>query len=280
MIKNIIIFIFSLVSINSFSQDTLIINPGTTTIESCDSSIFIVDFSIEATYNINFIVDTTDSPCPNGGVLVVNLQFIEFDLGSGNPANILQINSFNNNSVYFTGGPIPDSEIIIGYNVSITLNVNRTLGSIVGLSFCDCLQPLPVELVNFSVNNTNDFDIINWTTASEVNNNFFTLEFSKNGFDFIKLTDIHGAGNSSTTNHYNFINYDISEGHSYYRLKQTDFNGDYEIFKIISSYRESIIYEYYDMYNYFISNDISDLNKYQMYIKVYPSGLKKKIIKE
>ena len=84
---------------------------------------------------------------------------------------------------------------------------------------------LPVSLLNFDARlNTNKVDL-NWSTSSENNNKYFTLERSVNAIDFTGLTTVNGAGNSSTTRQYSFVDLSPTSGVSYYRLSQTDFDG-------------------------------------------------------
>lgn len=94
---------------------------------------------------------------------------------------------------------------------------------------------LPIELLNFTVDAINDYQVIlDWKTASETNNDFFSIERSKNGFDWENLLEIDGAGNSSTLLSYQSIDPSPYNGVSYYRLKQTDFNGQFEYSQIRS----------------------------------------------
>lgn len=89
--------------------------------------------------------------------------------------------------------------------------------------------PLPVELVSFEVKNVkNEYVSIAWATASEINNDFFLLERSGNGYDFESIEKIKGAGNASTLIRYRTEDHRPLPGAAYYRLKQTDFNGNYE----------------------------------------------------
>ncbi len=66
-----------------------------------------------------------------------------------------------------------------------------------------------------------------WSTASETNNDYFTLERScdENLFQFEPIKIIPGAGNSSTVKHYSYLDLDDTKGECYYRLSQTDYNG-------------------------------------------------------
>ncbi len=84
---------------------------------------------------------------------------------------------------------------------------------------------LPVELVSSSAFCKQGTVHICWTTASETDNDYFEIEKSNNGFDFISVAQIKGAGNS-----HHFINYIyndpvLNSEEYYYRLKQIDFNG-------------------------------------------------------
>jgi hypothetical protein len=95
--------------------------------------------------------------------------------------------------------------------------------------------PLPVELTEFTSNCESRFVNIKWTTASETNNDFFTLEKSTDGYDFETFALIDGQGNKSTASNYEYHAFDRQIGISYFRLSQTDFDGTVEILKTISS---------------------------------------------
>lgn len=95
------------------------------------------------------------------------------------------------------------------------------------------INPLPVALINFNVIPEKDRVNIKWTTASEKNNDFFTIERSEDGNIFEQIDRIYGAGNSSSTLNYSFNDNNPLTGISYYRLKQTDYNGKSEYFKMM-----------------------------------------------
>lgn len=86
-------------------------------------------------------------------------------------------------------------------------------------------NPLPVELVRFNVKQNNKEAQIEWKTATEINNDFFTIERSIDAISWEFLTEINGAGNSSSSLNYQTTDDNPYLGLSYYRLKQTDFNG-------------------------------------------------------
>lgn len=77
---------------------------------------------------------------------------------------------------------------------------------------------------------------LNWQTASEINNDFFTIERSSNGNNWQEVNKIKGVGNSSSRLSYSEIDYNPYNGLSFYRLKQTDFDGQFEYSKIISTH--------------------------------------------
>ncbi|MCX6295467.1 MAG: T9SS type A sorting domain-containing protein [Bacteroidetes bacterium] len=73
-----------------------------------------------------------------------------------------------------------------------------------------------------------------WSTASEKNNNFFTLEHSNDGVLFESIATLAGAGNSTALINYSSYDYQPFIGHTYYRLKQTDYDGKISYSSIIS----------------------------------------------
>lgn len=90
--------------------------------------------------------------------------------------------------------------------------------------------PLPVSLVSFEAHLNNDHVQLNWLTATEINNDFFTIEKSKDGKTWEVVSTVDGAGNSNQLIDYFDTDYSPFDGSSYYRLKQTDFDGKFEYF--------------------------------------------------
>jgi hypothetical protein len=89
----------------------------------------------------------------------------------------------------------------------------------------DNSDPLPIELVRFIGQCGGDEITISWTTWTETNNDFFTVERSLNGTDFEVVDVIEGAGNSNQPLSYEVKDLMPYSGTSYYRLKDTDFSG-------------------------------------------------------
>ncbi len=101
-----------------------------------------------------------------------------------------------------------------------------------GTATLDCTL-LPIELLSFKGKNDGPQNTLEWITASEKNNDYFTLEKSGDGINFEKLADVKGAGNSASALSYNTYDsqpYPIT----YYRLKQTDYSKAFKYSETIS----------------------------------------------
>ena len=92
---------------------------------------------------------------------------------------------------------------------------------------------LPVELVAFAAAATPEGVLLTWETASERNNDFFTLWRSRSGEQFGEVAQINGAGNTTQAQHYAFNDKKPYPGLSYYRLSQTDYNGETTFHNIV-----------------------------------------------
>lgn len=121
-----------------------------------------------------------------------------------------------------------------------TINPGTRTISWVGLwSFSDFTgngngTPLPISLLDFNVQTVLDDVDVTWTTATETNNDFFTVEKSIDGKNFEVAGVVEGAGNSNELLAYSFKDTQPYDGVSYYRLKQTDFDGKYSYTGILS----------------------------------------------
>lgn len=91
-------------------------------------------------------------------------------------------------------------------------------------------NPLPVELLTFTATASSNNVDINWSTASESNNHFYTVERSKDLKTFETVSRIEGAGNANHTLYYNTKDENPYQGVSYYRLVQNDFDGKQTIY--------------------------------------------------
>ncbi len=97
---------------------------------------------------------------------------------------------------------------------------------------------LPIELISFEGETLDNGNLLSWSTATEKNSMSFELQRSYDLNDFETIGTIEAAGNSDRLRNYQFIDYDISTGSVYYRLKMIDLDGEFEYSKNIVLNRE------------------------------------------
>lgn len=103
-----------------------------------------------------------------------------------------------------------------------------------GGNCCLVNQVLPVELLYFAAqcgNKTGEAEL-RWETATELNNDYFTIEKSTDGISFREIAQIAGAGTTSEKHTYLFTDTELPSAMVYYRLRQTDFNGVTEVYPV------------------------------------------------
>ena len=112
------------------------------------------------------------------------------------------------------------------YEPTTTFNINEwdiytsyTTANILALS-----QSLPVELLSFDGKLIDNVIQLSWETASEINNDYFIIERSSNGFDFEKIGMVNGNGTMIEQSSYLFLDESPQNGLNYYRLTQVDFD--------------------------------------------------------
>ncbi len=151
----------------------------------------------------------------------------DLDLGEG---STLIINK--NQSVIEVGGNLlNEGSCVTGVG---TLNVAGVVASEDCLSVGGNYEVLPIELLSFAARIVDGHIQLSWQTASETDNDFFTLERSLDGRSFQEVCVLSGAGNSNVLNSYQFIEYPEASGLYYYRLKQTDYDGNFSYSAVIS----------------------------------------------
>jgi hypothetical protein len=99
---------------------------------------------------------------------------------------------------------------------------------------------LPIELITFDAIKNDRQVELSWKTATETNNDFFSIERSADGVAWETVHTLSGAGNSSQVSAYSWIDYSPYNGVSYYRLRQTDYDGTTKSFHIVSVEQEDV----------------------------------------
>lgn len=95
-------------------------------------------------------------------------------------------------------------------------------------------SPLPITLISFTATLENNDVRLNWSTAAEINNDFFTIQKSKDESGWEDVVKVPGNGTSSVTQFYSAIDQQPFNGTSYYRLKQNDIDGKESFSPIVS----------------------------------------------
>ncbi|MBI4947188.1 MAG: T9SS type A sorting domain-containing protein [Bacteroidetes bacterium] len=159
---------------------------------------------------------------------------------SGCTTYLCDINSIaggtNHSSTLKNDGTIWDFGINTygGLGDNTTTNRNTPVQPI---GLCSVKLPMPVELLSFNaIAEDNTRVRCEWSTASEINNDYFAIERSKDGTNFSQIGTVKGAGNSSVTLNYTFYDHEPYSGLSYYRLKQFDYNGAFTYSQIRAVY--------------------------------------------
>ncbi|MDQ3534858.1 MAG: T9SS type A sorting domain-containing protein [Bacteroidota bacterium] len=137
------------------------------------------------------------------------------------------------------------------------------------------IRPLPVEIISFTGEIHGAGAILSWITASEKDNDFFTIEKSNNLSDFYEIGRITGSGTSLLPIEYSFTDTEFKYS-SYYRLKQTDYNHDFSysepiLLKNTNTYSSISIFPNPVFEEITISFDDPDLMEKAFYIALFDS---------
>ena len=159
------------------------------------------------------------------------------------------------NCLYFSGlNCVNYDNTLIGWSNKTNFPTNRNLGT-VNLHYSSLSQSahylltqnkgllisedtfvvsclLPITLTSFTATPHENKVLLQWQTATETNNAFFSVQKSNNGKDWQNMATVKGSGNSSTIKTYNTTDSKPFNGINYYRIKQTDNNGSYTFSQI------------------------------------------------
>ena len=182
----------------------------------------ITKTNFAASFNIDLKLNTCGAP---GSVVVSELKFLVDDDGDfSNGGTTCYFNGDGSGIVFSYANPV-----ITISNISGAMLANNTTNYIT-IGSTQSTTPLPMEMASIKANCTDYKTLLSWVTSSETNNNFFTIDRSENGFNFESIALIDGAGNSTSTLFYSWTDENPIRGTSYYRLSQTDFDGQSESF--------------------------------------------------
>jgi hypothetical protein len=120
---------------------------------------------------------------------------------------------------------------------SATVSTTTLNGS---FTLADQNNSLPITLVDFSAKAQTNSVLLTWETAAELNNDYFTLLHSTSGSDFAPIGTVKGNGTANLPHAYSFIDLKPAIGNNYYRLEQTDFDGNATFSETIVVYELSL----------------------------------------
>jgi len=163
----------------------------------------------------------------NGAATINNYSTLRGTLICNNGAIILNTGVIVDGRIFTTNGAVNTTSVTVR-----KLNITST---IVPNTICICpISPLPIELISFTGECYNQSMVLKWSTATETNNDYFSIERSIDGINWQGIVKVDGAKNSVSIKNYSFIDVEPYNDVSYYRLKQTDFNGAFTYFTIIA----------------------------------------------
>lgn len=96
------------------------------------------------------------------------------------------------------------------------------------------VSSLPVELLSFSVEASDEKHLLKWETASEINSAYFAVEYSFNGADYVSLDRVLSTGTSQVGQKYNYVYRAPQKGQHYYRLRMVDLDDRFEYSSIVT----------------------------------------------
>lgn len=218
-----------------YGNDTFFYNVCDTSTSTCQDAMVVITVNAPSTPGMTVASDDyiyTFSSTPISVSAAKGLLANDFSNASGtwsiSPQNVNDpvygVFTINGDGSYsYTPSPFFDTgTLVIPYQVCKgTACAEATLY----IQVFD-LTLLPVELIKFTpVPYEKQVDVL-WTTAGELNNDFFTIERSYNKQEWIFVGNMKGAGTSYTENNYSLIDYTTPEPLVYYKISQTDYDGN------------------------------------------------------
>lgn len=202
---------------------------------------FLSDANFEG-YNLHYVKVTGESATPKNISYSVNCDSgIDLQLGAGTACAAeysLDGLDYTNTSGLFENLPPNTNQTIYVRDQFFT-----TCVSTVEVFVTDCDVVLPIELVRFTGQAKDNDILLEWETASELNNDYMAVEHSIDGIRFQEIGRVRGAGTTYESQQYELLHRQPQAGVNYYRLRQVDIDGTatfHEIIVVESVSREGL----------------------------------------
>lgn len=153
--------------------------------------------------------------------------FVFFEVYGGTPGyqpSAQYTVSGDYNGLVSQGQEVSFGPVANGNTYSIVVADDKGCSAQVFSDPIDC-KTLPIELISYTGEVQAQGNYLKWQTATEIDNDYFTLERSTDGINFELIDNQAGSGTTSTPQNYDYLDRDAPNGISYYRLWQTDFDG-------------------------------------------------------
>ena len=211
----------------------------------------------------------------------ISYTFVNGDLSPGTNATLLYpiklsgIIWYKPTGTSFTTGTAIGNGSVSGS--TLTWTGLTSFSSLSGVA--DQPVALPISLISFTGKNAGADNELKWVTASEKNNNYFTIEKTTDGTVFDILGVINGAGTSNAILDYKYTDYNVSSKLNYYRLKQTDYDGVFKYTDLISiDNRNSKVEKQIATITNILGQEVNE-NYRGLVIIVYTDGSSEKVIR-
>lgn len=136
---------------------------------------------------------------------------------------------------------------------------------------------LVLDLIEFKIQKTVTGNCIKWTMFAEINNDFFSVERTTDGVNYLELAQINGAGNTTEVHDYSFEDRNSKQVINYYRIKMTDFDGNVHYSELLSVDNRNQIDKEISVKLSLEGKEVNDEYKGMIIIR-YSDGTSKKII--
>ena len=205
----------------------------------------ITDLTANSTFTAQYFQGTPpDADDVTGLMRVSKIEYWTLDRSSGGDAKVtlyfedrvtsgitspgdLRVARYDGST--WTNESITTFQDLVDGSGSVTSgNVSSFSPFTFGANTAFSVNPLPVELTHFKARLQNGDAYLDWGTSTELNNDYFSVEYSTDGQFFTEIGEVKGAGSTQVPQVYEFIHREPVAGPNYYRLRQVDFDGAFE----------------------------------------------------